>query len=119
MDNENNDGNDTLAGHFIDAFFLEDYDRMEQIINQGISPNEIDGEDSPCLITAIYYLTMKTVKFLLNKGANIEISDNGGVTPLMAAARSGNLDIVNLLLERGSKVEVRDNMGNTPFLLLL
>lgn len=53
---------------------------------------------------------------LIENGADINIADKRGATPLHRAASKGNLSIVKLLLEHGDKlkVNVRDAYGNTP-----
>lgn len=53
---------------------------------------------------------------LLASGADINISDIRGATPLHRAASKGNLEIVKLLLEKAGiiKVDVKDIYGNTP-----
>jgi uncharacterized protein len=50
---------------------------------------------------------------LLAKGANIEATDNNGLTALMCAAYAGYLDPVKLLLARGAKIEATDDDGQT------
>ena len=46
-----------------------------------------------------------TVKALLAKGVNVNEKRKKGTTPLIAAARSGHLEIVNLLLAAGAEVD--------------
>ena len=43
-------------------------------------------------------------KLLINSGANIEIKDDKGKTPLILAIQCGNEDLANLLLEKGAKI---------------
>ncbi len=44
------------------------------------------------------------------------VSPNLGVTPLIAAARSGHADVVGVLLASGAKVNVADTRGQTPLM---
>ena len=57
---------------------------------------------------------MEVVKLLLEKGANVNVQDIHGRTPLYWAAQNGYTEIVKLLLEKGADVNARDNDGNTP-----
>lgn len=53
-------------------------------------------------------------RFLLDRGADIEGTDDLGATALMRAAASGRADIVELLLERGADVNHDDWLDQTP-----
>lgn len=50
----------------------------------------------------------------LHDGADIEVRDANGLTPLMWAAQQKVASVVSLLLERGANPYVRDNAGWTP-----
>ncbi len=52
------------------------------------------------------------VKAFLDKGANIEVKNDAGATPLIFASVKGHPDVVKLLLERGANVNARTNTGN-------
>ncbi|KAL7755373.1 hypothetical protein ACKLNR_014471 [Fusarium oxysporum f. sp. zingiberi] len=66
------------------------------------------------LMIASYYGHHEIVKLLLEKGANVEVNDNRGCTPLLWAAAEGHEAVVKLLLEKGANVEAKDNCGRTP-----
>ncbi len=51
---------------------------------------------------------------LLDNGANANIKDRYGRTPLHLLARAGNPELAKLLISRGASVTVRDNQGRTP-----
>lgn len=55
-----------------------------------------------------------TVRALLEKGGEVEATDNAGRTALMEAAFGGYTDTVGLLLEKGANVNARDNEGWSP-----
>ncbi|CAH8497309.1 unnamed protein product, partial [Schistosoma turkestanicum] len=42
--------------------------------------------------------------YLIHNGADININDNFGVTPLLAAIYEGHIDCVSLLLKNGAKL---------------
>ncbi|KAF2135963.1 uncharacterized protein K452DRAFT_322730 [Aplosporella prunicola CBS 121167] len=54
---------------------------------------------------------LETVKLLLEKGADLSVSNNDGWTPLNSAADSGHLEIVKFLLEKGADLSVSSNDG--------
>ena len=48
---------------------------------------------------------LNIAKILINNGANIEIKDNAGFTPIYCAIRSGNRKVANLLMEKGANLK--------------
>ncbi len=59
---------------------------------------------------------VKSVRMLLDSGANIEARDDEGDTPLIRAASFGQTETFELLLDRGAKISVRDKRGMTPLI---
>jgi hypothetical protein len=57
-----------------------------------------------------------TVRTLVADGADVNVRDRGGNTPLSDAALFGHPDTVEALLAAGAKVDPRDNRGDTPLL---
>ena len=53
------------------------------------------------------------VKLLIENGANINIQNTLGTTPLILGVKKCNKAIVKLLIEKGAKVDKLDNNGNT------
>jgi ankyrin repeat protein len=56
----------------------------------------------------------ETVRALLEKGGEVDATDNAGRTALMEAAFGGYTDTVRLLHEKGANVNAIDNEGWTP-----
>jgi len=57
---------------------------------------------------------LEVVKLLLEHGADPNVKNRDGKTPLHNAASEGHLEVVKLLLERGADPNVKDDDGNTP-----
>ncbi len=55
-------------------------------------------------------------KFLLQEGANPNIADNRGRTPLIAAAQIGFVEGVQALVEAGARLDVGNETGETPLI---
>ena len=54
------------------------------------------------LIDCIRKVYFKLIKLLLEKGANINIKDKNGYTPLMWACKYNHTEIIELLLDKGA-----------------
>ncbi len=53
------------------------------------------------------------VAVLLDKGAPVDVPQQGGFTPLMSAAHRGDAMIVEMLLRHGATPELKDDTGST------
>ncbi|MGQ0561734.1 MAG: ankyrin repeat domain-containing protein [Gemmatimonadota bacterium] len=51
------------------------------------------------------------IKFLLQRGAQVNAADQSTITPLIAAARNGRTEAVKLLIAAGADQNARDNNG--------
>lgn len=56
------------------------------------------------------------VRFLLQRGANPNIRNNAGVTPLQLATRLGFVEGAEELLKKGAQVNAADSQGETPLI---
>ena len=54
------------------------------------------------------------LKFLVDKGANVNVKDNIDWTPLHTAAVRSKIDVVQFLIEKGVDVNVKNSLGRTP-----
>lgn len=72
------------------------------------------GESALHMVTARRDLTW--MRFLLSRGANPNIRDFKGVTPLVTASNMSFVEGVELLIEKGARVDESDNAGETPLI---
>lgn len=86
---------------------------------------EIDApsNDSTALYLAAFHGKLQSVKLLVSRGANLEVTCvfpglyDSEFTPLLAAAREGHYDIVRTLLEAGANIKARGPNDETPLYL--
>jgi ankyrin repeat protein len=53
------------------------------------------------------------LKLILNAGADVDLSNKAGETPLMVAAQLGRLDYVQALLDKKADPSAKNHEGNT------
>ncbi|MCJ1324226.1 hypothetical protein MMC10_000888 [Thelotrema lepadinum] len=84
-------------------------DLLESLISRGGDLNERDPDTSD---TALHFATASDntdiLEQLLTAGANPDITNRFGKTPLKLAALNGNLKVTKLLLKHSAKVDIDD-----------
>ncbi|MCA9507576.1 MAG: ankyrin repeat domain-containing protein [Myxococcales bacterium] len=62
---------------------------------------------------------LDVIKGLIKWGADTNVKDKTGLTPLMKAALAGNIEIVQLLIGSGALLDEKDNFGNSALSLII
>jgi len=78
--------------------------------------NARDGNESTPLLWVSgghYFKDGSVLRFLLAHGADINVQNQFGETPLHFASFNGALEVVRLLLEHGADVQAKNNDGKT------
>lgn len=104
---------------FVEAVRKSDGDKATQLLSShppGLV-NSRGGDGQTALILAISRSDETWTAFLINKGADPNLSGKGGDTPLIAAARVGFESAVEWLLSSHAKVDLANRMGETPLII--
>lgn len=81
----------------------------------GINPNQKDRRgETPLHLAAGYDDKPEIVEVLIKNGADVNIRDDSGYTPLHTACYSNNKGSVSILLNNGAEVNIFNNEGVTP-----
>ncbi len=72
---------------------------------------------SKVLINVAAFGNLEIVKLLIERGADVQATNNTGATSLFYATLKGCLDVVRLLIERGANVNLATNSGATPLIV--
>jgi len=56
------------------------------------------------------------VRFLADNGADLNLQDNNGNTPLNCAAQKGFAEVARILVEAGAQVNTVNKFGDTPLI---
>lgn len=112
------------------AQFSDSYSFLKAVRDRdGAKANELLGKGSPTLIDtadlstgerglhiAVKERDLSWVGFLIQKGARVDLKDGQGNTPLMVAARIGNLEAARLLISRNANMNATNAAGETPLI---
>ncbi len=89
-------------------------DWINALLAGGLSPDAKDKvHHDPIIMETIKAKNTETLKAMLDRGANINVTDSLGNTLLIYALDYGKHDHVLLLLDRGADPEIRSNLGWT------
>ncbi|MFI4983962.1 MAG: ankyrin repeat domain-containing protein [Rickettsiales bacterium] len=88
----------------INSLLARGGDINARIASSGVTP----------LISSIKANNIRTIRYLLTRGADQNVKTNDGKTPIHFAAIANNIEVFNLLLTAGAKALVTDNSGKYP-----
>lgn len=88
---------------------------VEVLLGAGADPNAVTPNEAKLrpLHSAVANRSFEIVERLLDYGADPNVTQHGGWTPLMAASKHGDLSLVWLLVERGADLEATGDDGRT------
>ena len=105
---------------------VDDIRKVRLLVTAGADVNARSaGGRTPLMIAASRYGSAEVVKFLLSKGAEVNVTDKtfgpplvpigaGASTPLLEAAKIDEPATVRWLLEQGADVDAKDRADTTP-----
>ncbi|HEX4848490.1 MAG TPA: ankyrin repeat domain-containing protein [Novosphingobium sp.] len=104
---------------FLEAVKKKEGDTVTDLLANG-SPNLINTRDVTSGESALHIVTTRRdltwMRFLIAKGANVNIRDARGVTPLVIACNLNFVEGVEVLIENGARVDESNNSGETPLI---
>ncbi|MBW5397584.1 ankyrin repeat domain-containing protein, partial [Brachyspira pilosicoli] len=114
------------------AALRNDYDMVKFLVEKGADVNakthsEHSSVETPLLLSLdnehpdyrYYYYkneNSSAAEFLINNGADINVTNEDGETPLMYASKLHNIKMVELLIQKGANINAFDDYGNTALM---
>ncbi len=94
--------------------------KVEKLLASGEDIDERTSNYCTPLSLAVRENKTEIVKLLLEKGANMEIMDTNGLSPLgEAVLESNTYNIAKLLIEKGANINIKNRKGLTPLLYVI
>lgn len=90
---------------------------LTKTIIDAIPTINIRNNDEQGILHRSEYFDKKFVEELIKLGANIEMKDKTGETPLMYCAKMNLTDIADLLINKGAKINEKNNHGLTALMI--
>lgn len=104
---------------FLEAVKKKNGNDVTDMLAKG-SPTLVNARDISTGESALHQVTARRdltwMQFLIAKGANVNIRDFKGVTPLVVAVNNNFAEGVDLLVSRGAKIDDSNNAGETPLI---
>lgn len=86
---------------------------IDLYLSQHRDPNARTTQDRPLILAAALEKDWTTVQRLFKAGASVDLGDENGVKPLMAAAMNGKIDILNEFVGQVTNVAATDRTGRS------
>ncbi len=101
------------ADEFVRAMAEQRNEVVDLYFAEKLNPNARAAQDRPLLLAAILQQDWATARRLLDAGACADLADESGLTPLMAAAMQGKIDMLRELVGDMTRIDIGDRSGRT------
>jgi Ankyrin repeats (3 copies) len=112
--------------NLIQAICTDDTESVSALLKAGQSPNSFIDQNGKIFIPMIiatdaFYCgrpiqSLQFVKILKEYGADVDQTDQGNVTPLMAAVGSVDIETVKFLVDSSANINAQDTRGYSPLM---
>lgn len=104
---------------FLKAIKDRDGDAATKALNEPGS-TVVNARDLASGETGLHIVTARRdalwIRFLAQRGANPNIADKNGVTPIQLAASLGFIEGIEALIKAGARIDVTNSAGETPLI---
>lgn len=95
-------------------FHVRNSEALNKLVIAGANINKLDNKKESVISYFIKNKPFEYSEYLVIAGANLDIENSEGWTPIFDAVVSGNIKLVELMLERGGDFKKEDIYGNIP-----
>lgn len=95
-------------------FYVRSSEALNKLVIAGADINKLDNKKENVISYFIKNKPFEYSEYLVIAGANLDVENDEGWTPIFDAVVSGNIKLVELMLERGGDFKKEDVYGNIP-----
>ncbi|WP_300450178.1 ankyrin repeat domain-containing protein [Fusobacterium sp.] len=95
-------------------FYVRSSEVLNKLVIAGADINKLDNKKESVISYFIKNKPFEYSEYLVIAGANLDVENDEGWTPIFDAVVSGNIKLVELMLERGGDFKKEDVYGNIP-----
>lgn len=109
-----------INSELIDSARIFDVTQIQELLKKGGDPNYADSSGK----TALHWLcifaeskpgnSQRIIHLLTGYGANVNLQDHDGNTPLFYAIKSGNYEATESLVNHGARINIKNKYLQTP-----
>lgn len=100
---------------FVHSARTGDIDALKKALDEGVAINVFDNLDQTALIAAVSQSKLDAVKLLVKRGADVNLVDRAGWSPLhFAVYFSTDTAVIDALIAGGAKLNAQNDRGITP-----
>jgi ankyrin repeat protein len=110
-------GSDTKASAQL-AAEQQKPDLLRVFLDNKLSPDWTNRNRESLLSIAAALGNIEPVKLLTDRGANLNLQDDEGFTPLMNACQNRHVEVVRLLVSKGADKSLKSKYGDTALSLV-
>lgn len=88
---------------------------VAEFLMENVKDINFGSAQGSALTAAVFKSNKQLTQKLLEKGANPDLSDANGITPLIYAVQLQDKDLVAILLKNKANKELKDKQGKTAF----
>jgi len=104
---------------FLEAVRKRNDKDLQELFEKG-GPNLVNTRDQTSLDTGLHIAAraknLRYINFLISAGANVNMRNSDGETPLVIACNLGFIEAVPPLIAAGAKVDESNSTGETPLI---
>lgn len=98
---------------FSKALWHKDLEGLKKAISDGANVN-LDCDGTPSFFDALSISNVEFLRICIDAGADVNLRDEHGNTPLHIVSEGSRVEAVELLIKKGAEVNVKNNDGETP-----
>lgn len=104
---------DNRERDLLTATRADDRQAVLRLLEAGVDP-DTEGPFGPAILIALLLGHTTVARLLVEAGADLQVADDKGRTPLHRAAKTGDMDLILAMVDGDADILALDYEGKTP-----